>query len=156
MSGFDLERYVEAQDEDSTFDRAMAELDNGAKRSHWMWFVFPQIAGLGTSYTARPFALTSVEEAAAYLLHPVLADRLYDATHRVLAIGGSSAVDIFGDIDADKLCSSMTVFLRADPDEPLFGDVLDRYFDGVPDGMTDRLIADSRRQRSAMFLTRPA
>ena len=108
MSGFDLERYVEAQDEDSTFDRAMAELDNGAKRSHWMWFVFPQIAGLGTSYTARHFALTSVEEAAAYLLHPVLADRLYDATHR------------------------------------------------VPDGMTDRLIADSRRQRSAMFLTRPA
>jgi len=156
MAAFDLQRFVDAQDEDGTFDRAMVELDRGAKRSHWMWFVFPQIAGLGTTNTARYFALASVEEAAAYLLHPVLAHRLYEASERVLAIDGSSAFDIFGGTDAAKLCSSMTIFLRADPDEPLFGDMLDQYFDGVPDGVTDQLIANSRQRRSAMHLTRPA
>jgi uncharacterized protein (DUF1810 family) len=137
----DLQRFVDAQDADGTFTRALDELAAGHKRTHWMWFVFPQLAGLGTSGTSRHFALASVEEAVAYLGHPVLGPRLHEASRRVLTGPSATAVDILGPVDATKLRSSMTLFHRADPDDPLFPAVLERFFDGVPDRRTDALLA---------------
>jgi len=141
MAGPDLQRFVVAQDGGGTFDAAMGELAAGRKVTHWMWFVFPQIAGLGTSPTARSYELASVGQAVSYLTHPVLGPRLLDATRRVLDIHGDSAVDIFGTVDTLKFRSSMTLFLRADPDQPLFARAIDRFFAGVPDRATDELIA---------------
>jgi uncharacterized protein (DUF1810 family) len=140
----DLQRFVDAQDDHGTFARALDELAAGRKRSHWMWFVLPQLAGLGMSDTARFFALASLDEAAAYLVHPVLGPRLHETVSRLLALSGVSATDVLGPVDAMKLRSSMTLFHRADPDDPAFGAVLDRYFDGVPDEDTDRLLAKAR------------
>jgi uncharacterized protein (DUF1810 family) len=142
-AAYDLERFVHAQDDGGTFDRAMDELASGTKRSHWMWFVFPQLAGLGTSATARHFAISSLDEATAYLRHPVLGDRLRAATARVLAIEGREAVDILGPVDAMKLRSSMTLFARAEPTEPLWVRVLDRYYAGAPDARTEELLGRS-------------
>ena len=139
---FSLDRFIAAQDAGDTYDAALAELRAGCKVSHWMWFVFPQIAGLGRSSTARKYAITSLAEARAYLRDPILGPRLLDATRAVDELSGSTAEEIFGAIDAVKLRSSMTLFARAAPDEPLFQRVLDRYFDGVSDGETDRLLAD--------------
>jgi len=141
MAGSDLQRFVVAQDGGGTFDAAMRELTAGRKLTHWMWFVFPQIAGLGSSPMARRYALASVDEAAAFVTHPVLGPRLLDATRRVLGVPDASAFDIFGSVDALKLRSSMTLFLRADPDQPLFAQAVDRFFAGVPDRVTDALIA---------------
>lgn len=137
---YDLERFVEAQDTGGTYSHAVAELRAGDKTSHWMWFVFPQVAGLGQSATSREFAISSLEEAAAYLQHPVLGPRLIECTGIVAETGGRTAVQIFGSIDALKLRSSVTLFLRAAPDEPLFQQVLDRFFDGQPDPATDQLL----------------
>jgi uncharacterized protein (DUF1810 family) len=114
----------------------MAELRAGSKRSHWMWFVFPQIAGLGSSPTARHFAISGLDEARAYLAHPVLGPRLLQAAR---ALTGLSAVDparVFGPVDAVKLRSSMTLFAAADPDEPVFAEVLEQYFSGERDQAT--------------------
>ena len=135
---YDLERFVAAQDAGGTYDRVIAELQRGRKASHWMWFVFPQIAGLGRSATSREFAISGLDEAKAYLQHAVLGPRLLACTDLVLETQGRTAEDIFGGIDAQKLHSSMTLFLRAAPDEPRFAQVLDRYFDGVPDPATDQ------------------
>lgn len=137
---FDLERFVQAQDARGTYQRALEELTAGSKQSHWMWFVFPQIAGLGQSPTSRRYAITSLAEAKAYLGHPVLGPRLLECARAVAAHTGLSAVQIFGGIDARKLQSSMTLFLRAAPAEPVFQKVLDLYFDGAPDPATDRLL----------------
>jgi uncharacterized protein (DUF1810 family) len=137
---FDLERFVLAQDANGTYHRALEELRNGFKQTHWMWFVFPQVAGLGQSPTSRKYAITSGAEAQAYLRHPLLGPRLVESANAVAAHTGLSAVRIFGGIDAQKLRSSMTLFLRAAPDEPVFQEVLDRYFDGSPDPATDRLL----------------
>jgi len=134
---YDLERFVTAQDQGGTYDRALAELKRGRKTSHWMWFVFPQIAGLGQSPTSRRYAITSLEEARAYAAHPVLGPRLLECAAVVAATEAGSAEQVFGGIDAQKLHSSMTLFLRALPDEPVFGQVLDRFFEGVPDAATD-------------------
>ena len=134
---YDLERFVTAQNADGTYDRAVGELRRGQKMSHWMWFVFPQIAGLGRSELARRFAISSREEAQAYLHHPVLGPRLLECTGIVANTQGLSAEQIFGTIDAQKLRSSMTLFMRAAPAEPLFSQVIERYFDGVPDLATD-------------------
>ncbi len=109
-----------------------------------MWFVFPQLAGLGTSTTARRFALDSLDGATAYLAHPVLGPRLLEVTRCVLEGPAATAVDLLGPVDALKLRSSMTLFHRADPGEPSFTGVLDRYFDGEPDATTDRLLARGR------------
>jgi uncharacterized protein (DUF1810 family) len=145
---FNLERFVVAQDSGGTYDRAVSELRHGRKASHWMWFVFPQVAGLGQSDTSRWFAISSLAEARAYLGHPVLGPRLIECA-RILADevsdrsaeqSGRSAEQIFGGIDAVKLRSCMTLFARAAPDQALFGQVLSRYFDGVPDLATDRLL----------------
>jgi|ERR1051326_82077 uncharacterized protein (DUF1810 family) len=134
---FDLERFVEAQNAGGTYDRAIRELRNGRKTSHWMWFVFPQIAGLGFSQMSRMYAISSLEEARAYLAHPVLGPRLRECAQTIAEIRKKSAEDILGDIDAVKLRSSMTLFHRADPSEPVFYEVLKRYYDETPDRATD-------------------
>ena len=133
----DLERFVAAQDGGGTYRSAVAELERGRKAGHWMWFVFPQLAGLGSSPTARRYALASREEAAAYAAHPVLGPRLRRCAALLLAVDGRSAGEILGPVDALKLRSSMTLFLRAVPDEPVFASVLGRFFDGRPDPRTD-------------------
>jgi uncharacterized protein (DUF1810 family) len=137
---FDLQRFVRAQDEGGTYERAVAELRRGSKVSHWMWFVFPQIAGLGHSAISRRYAIASLAEARAYLDHPVLGARLTDCAGIVAALTGRTADQVFGGIDAMKLRSSMTLFRHADPRQPVFAQVLDRYFGGIPDPSTERLI----------------
>jgi len=131
-----LERFVVAQNRGGTYERATAELRAGRKLSHWMWFVFPQIEGLGLSAMAREFAISSLAEARAYLDHPVLGSRLAECTRILAAFHGKSAAEIFGDIDAVKLRSSMTLFIAAAPDGPAFGEVLAKYFGGEPDKAT--------------------
>ena len=138
-----LQRFVDAQDDDGTYESALRELRDGRKRSHWMWFIFPQIAGLGQSPSSRRYAISSLEEARAYVEHPILGPRLEDCARALLQRTGGSARDIFGGIDAMKLRSSMTLFRRADPDNALYGEVLDRYFGGEPDSATDRLLGAS-------------
>jgi uncharacterized protein (DUF1810 family) len=137
---YDLSRFVAAQDSGGAYEQAAAELRRGRKASHWMWFVFPQIAGLGQSQTSRWFAISSLDEARAYLAHPVLGPRLVECAGIVAQAQGRSAEQIFGGLDAQKLRSSVTLFLRAAPGEPVFAQVLDRFFDGLPDPATDRLI----------------
>lgn len=136
----DLTRFVAAQDEGGTYARALAELRAGRKTSHWMWFVFPQIAGLGSSPTAQRYALAGREEARAYLAHPVLGARLRECTDVVAGLDATDAGRVFGDVDALKLRSSMTLFHRADPGDDRFAAVLRRYFDGEADAATDRLL----------------
>lgn len=133
-----LERFVEAQG--SCYEGVVAELRAGRKRSHWMWFVFPQLAGLGRSTMSQHYAIRDLAEARAYLDHPVLGSRLRECAALVAATSGRSAIDIFGSIDAQKLHSSMTLFHLADSDEPVFTQVLDRYFDGMEDQGTLRLL----------------
>jgi uncharacterized protein (DUF1810 family) len=140
---YDLQRFVAAQDAAGTYESAVAELGDGRKRSHWMWFVFPQIAGLGQSPTSRRYAIRSLDEARAYLEHPVLGPRLRESTRIVAELTGRTAEEIFGGIDAVKLRSSMTLFARAAADNGLFTRVLDAYFDGRADPATDRLLADT-------------
>jgi uncharacterized protein (DUF1810 family) len=130
----DLSRFIEAQA--ATYDTALAELKRGQKTSHWMWFVFPQIAGLGHSPTARFYAIASLDEARAYLAHPVLGPRLVEAVEAILALPGHDANAVFGLPDDVKLRSSLTLFRAADPDEPSFGQALDKYFSGEPDPLT--------------------
>jgi len=132
----DLERFVAAQDEGGTYERALAELRAGRKTSHWMWFVFPQIAGLGQSATSRRYAISSLREARAYLDHPVLGPRLTECSRALLGHGERSAQEVLGEIDAVKLRSSMTLFAHADPEEPVFAQVLERYFEGEEDEAT--------------------
>jgi uncharacterized protein (DUF1810 family) len=134
----DLERFVVAQAAGGTYDRAVAELRRGRKSSHWMWFVFPQIAGLGQSPTSKRFAISSLSQAQAYLRHPVLGPRLVECASILAQLKDCDAEQIFGAVDARKLRSSMTLFLRAAPGQTLFAQVLDRYFDGVPDSATDQ------------------
>ena len=118
----------------------LLELRNGQKRGHWMWFVFPQVAGLGRSEVAQHYAIASLAEARAYAAHPVLGARLRACAAALLAVEGRSAREILGEIDAMKLRSSMTLFHRADPDEPVFRAVLERFFDGLVDPRTDALL----------------
>jgi uncharacterized protein (DUF1810 family) len=132
----DLERFVEAQA--GTYETALAELRAGSKRSHWMWFVFPQIAGLGRSPMAQRFAIASLAEARAYAAHPVLGPRVRECAAALTALPGSDPVAVMGGIDALKLRSSMTLFARAAPDEPVFEAVLAQYFGGEPDPETER------------------
>ena len=134
---YDLGRFVAAQDAGGTYEQVTAELRRGRKTGHWMWFVFPQIAGLGYSQMSRRYAISSLPEARAYLAHRVLGPRLIECATIVAQTQGRTAEQIFGGIDAMKLHSCVTLFLRAGPDEAVFGDVLARYFDGQPDAATD-------------------
>ncbi|HKD89831.1 MAG TPA: DUF1810 domain-containing protein [Streptosporangiaceae bacterium] len=137
---YHLERFVAAQEAGETFKRATAELRQGRKTSHWMWFVFPQIAGLGHSPTSRLYAISSLAEARAYLAHPVLGPRLAECAEIVCGVVDRSAEQIFGAVDAQKLRSSATLFALADPATQVFRRVLDLYFDGAPDPATEARI----------------
>lgn len=137
---FDLRRFVAAQDAGGSYRGAVTELRAGRKSGHWMWYVFPQIAGLGHSPTSKQYAIRSVDEARAYLAHPVLGPRLLECAGILAALSGRTAEDILGGIDAMKLRSSMTLFQHAAPDESAFSSVLGQYFGGVPDPATQQLI----------------
>jgi uncharacterized protein (DUF1810 family) len=139
--GEDLERFVLVQNADDAYARAIAQLRVGRKTGHWMWFVFPQTAGLGHSETSRRYSITSLSEARAYVDHPVLGARLLECTRAVCGLEAVSADEIFGPIDAMKLRSSMTLFMRACPEESGFAAIIDRYFDGKPDARTDEWLA---------------
>jgi uncharacterized protein (DUF1810 family) len=135
---FRLRRFVEAQDAAGTYQAALAELRRGRKTSHWMWFVFPQVAGLGSSPTAREYAISGLDEARAYLAHPVLGPRLLESSRALLDGPGRSADEVLGPVDAMKLRSAMTLFLRAaGGGGTTFRAVLARFFDGEPDAATD-------------------
>jgi uncharacterized protein (DUF1810 family) len=136
----DLERFVEAQDAGGTYDAALRELRAGAKRSHWMWFVFPQLAGLGRSATAQYYAISGLPEAQAYLDHPVLGPRLVECATALTGLDTTDPVRVLGPVDAVKLRSSMTLFERAEPEVAAFGEVLDRFFGGERDEATARLL----------------
>ena len=139
---FRLRRFIDAQR--PVYDAVVAELRDGRKRSHWMWFVFPQIAGLGRSEMSERFAISSLDEARAYLAHPVLGPRLRECATLVAAVEGRSIAEIFGAPDDRKFRSSMTLFARAAPQEPVFAECLRRYFAGEPDPETlDRLSISS-------------
>jgi uncharacterized protein (DUF1810 family) len=137
---YDLERFVAAQNAGGAYDRATGELRDGRKTSHWMWFVFPQIAGLGRSEMARTYAISSMEEAKAYVAHPLLGSRLIECAGIVGGLQGRTARAIFGEVDAQKLHSSMTLFHEALTGEPSFRRVLDVYFDGREDPATTQSI----------------
>ena len=142
---FDLERFVSAQNADRTYERAVAELRDGRKRTHWMWFVYPQIAGLGQSATSQRYAIASLEEARAYRQHPVLGPRLVECARIIAATAGDRSVrQILGGIDAQKLHSSMTLFAQAEPEDRAFAAVLDRFFDGTLDRATLDLLGVGR------------
>ncbi|WP_432769569.1 MAG: DUF1810 domain-containing protein [Sphingopyxis sp.] len=134
MSGdHGLERFVDAQEQ--IYPGALAEIRRGAKRSHWMWYIFPQLAGLGRSATAQRYAISGLEEARAYLKHPLLGSRYVECVSSLQDLIGHDPVAVFGEVDAVKLCSSLTLFEAADP-RPLFGAALDRWFAGARDQRT--------------------
>lgn len=136
MADFDLDRFVQAQDADGTYQRALAELRGGCKSSHWMWFVAPQIEGLGRSPTARAYAITGLDEARAYLEHPLLGPRLRECADALLGLAGDDPVAVMGGIDAVKLRSSMTLFAQADSAEERFPAVLRKFYGGEEDEAT--------------------
>jgi uncharacterized protein (DUF1810 family) len=140
----DLQRFVAAQLAEYPF--AFAELRRGRKVGHWMWFVFPQIAGLGSSATSQRYAIASLEEAKAYLRHRLLGPRLLECAETLMGLRECTAQDVLGYIDAVKLRSSMTLFARAAPDEPRFLSVLERYFGGVADDATDQILESQSRE----------
>ena len=135
---YNLERFVDAQN--GAYERALSELRAGHKRSHWMWFIFPQIAGLGSSFMAEKYAVRSAEEAAAYLADPVLGSRLLRCVDAVLAIEGKSAHEVFGSPDDFKLRSSMTLFAAISEHGSPFHKVIDRFYRGEFDDRTIQLL----------------
>jgi uncharacterized protein (DUF1810 family) len=139
-----LRRFVDAQNANGTYQEVISELRSGRKSSHWMWYVFPQVKGLGQSSMANHYGIASLAEAQAYLRHPVLGPRLIECAQLLLAIDGKGATDIFGSLDAMKLRSSMTLFSRADPQQAVFRQVLDRYFQGSEDPETIRRLGSGQ------------
>jgi uncharacterized protein (DUF1810 family) len=138
---YDLDRFVVEQGR--VYEDVVDELQRGRKTSHWIWFIFPQVAGLGNSFMSERFAIASLDEARDYLAHPILGERLRECAGLILETSGRTAEQIFGSIDAMKLRSCMTLFHRAAPQETIFAQVLDRYYGGVADEATDaRLEAD--------------
>jgi len=135
---FDLSRFLAAQD--PIYPGALSEIRSGRKRTHWMWFVFPQAIGLGTSHTAQHYAIRSMDEARAYLAHPTLGHRLRECTETLLRARGKSASEIFGHPDDVKLRSSMTLFASVAEEDSAFEEVLQRYFGGKPDPLTLQFI----------------
>ncbi|MGY1680578.1 DUF1810 domain-containing protein [Geodermatophilus sp. SYSU D01176] len=133
----DLERFVRAQD-GGGYEQALRELRAGVKQSHWMWFVFPQVAGLGHSAMAQRYAVSGLAEARAYATHPVLGPRLVECAQALLELPGRDPARVLGSVDALKLRSSMTLFEAAIPDERVFGEVLERYYGGERDEETTR------------------
>ncbi|WP_457797841.1 DUF1810 domain-containing protein [Methylocystis sp. S23] len=137
---FNLQRFLDAQAE--SYDRALAELRAGRKTSHWIWYVFPQLKGLGFSEASRFYGLSGLDEARAYLAHPILGQRLRECAEAMLATGDSNAEDVLGFTDAMKFRSSMTLFAKAAPQEPLFAQALARFFKGEEDQKTLDLLQE--------------
>src|SRR6516225_4064386 len=135
---FNLHRFVQAQEGD--YDRVLFEIKSGRKRSHWMWYIFPQIDGLGFSSTARYYSIKSVDEAKAYLDHPVLGARLQECAVAVIGVDGRSATEIFGSPDDLKLKSCATLFECVSPPGPVFAQLLEKYYRGERDGKTLQLL----------------
>ena len=136
---FDLARFLEEQEH--AYDGVLDELRRGRKTGHWIWFIFPQVAGLGHSAMSQRFAIASLDEARAYLAHPVLGPRLRECITALLAVRGRTADEILGPLDAMKLRSSLTLFHRAAPDDPAFVEALDRLYGGSVDDATDEWLA---------------
>lgn len=137
---YKLSRFVEAQEQ--PYERALAEITSGRKRSHWMWFIFPQLDGLAFSATSKHYAIKSMAEAKAYLGHPLLGARLVECIEAVLGVQDRSAADIFGSPDDLKLRSCATLFARASSPDSVFAHLLQKYYDGVPDEATLKLLSD--------------
>ena len=135
---YDLDRFLVEQQH--IYAGVLEELRRGRKTGHWIWYIFPQLAGLGRSQMSRDFAIGSLDEARAYLAHLVLGTRLRECAGALLSIEGRSAEEILGSVDAMKVRSCMTLFHRAAPDEPVFRQVLDRFYGGVADSATDDLL----------------
>ena len=138
MSSKGLSRFLDAQNQ--VYLKALEEIRKGCKTSHWMWYIFPQVAGLGHSDTAKFYAIKDLQEATDYLNHPVLGKHLIEIASALLEIEGKSAVEIFGSPDDLKLCSSMTLFANVEEAHPVFIEVLDKYFNGQPDKLTLQLL----------------
>ena len=138
-TSYELQRFVDAQE--GVFDIALSEIRAGRKRTHWMWFVFPQIKGLGLSETAKFYGIADLDEAEAYLAHPVLGKHLIQISEALLQVENKkTATEIFGTPDDMKLRSSMTLFSKVENANPVFGKVLDKYFMGIQDDYTERLL----------------
>lgn len=146
MDHHDLERFVEAQEGD--YEAALAELRAGRKHTHWIWYVFPQLAGLGSSPTARRYAIASLDEAHAYLAHPVLGPRLVEATTAALSSGETDPHRLFGSPDDLKFRSSMTLFAAADPGQQAFRDALETFYRGEPDSTSLQMLGLPAGHRS--------
>lgn len=135
---YNLNRFVEAQKD--MYDIALKEIKQAGKNNHWMWFIFPQIAGLGSSYYAQLYAISSLDEAKAYMAHPILGSRLLECTKALLQLSEDLCPDFLGHIDSMKLCSSMTLFAIAAPEHTVFQDVLDKFYNGERDRKTISLL----------------
>ena len=143
MSGqdpYDLQRFVDAQEH--VYERALSEIKSGRKRSHWMWFIFPQFDGLGASSMSKRYAIRSVAEAKAYLAHPLLGPRLLESAEAALAVQTSSALELFGSPDDMKLRSCATLFASVSSEDSVFSQLINKYFDGKPDDRTLQLTGD--------------
>ena len=138
---YDLSRFLEAQK--NSYDTALREIRAGRKRSHWMWYIFPQIRGLGYSAMAQHYAIRDLEEAREYLQHPVLGPRLIEISEALLALDETDPRRVMGSPDDLKLRSCMTLFQSAAPDQPVFGKVLDKFYGGQPDGRTLEILSRS-------------
>jgi len=139
MNNSDLERFVEAQE--LMYPMALDEVRNGRKRGHWIWYIFPQLKGLGMSENSQYYGIDGIEEARAYLQHPVLGARLREITTAFLELVGKNAQEVFGHLDAMKVCSCMTLFNEVSDDD-LFQKVLDRYYNGVADDRTLEMLVE--------------
>jgi len=144
---FDLERFVAAQAD--VYDSALREIRTGRKQSHWMWFIFPQLAGLGLSPTSQRYGIAGIPEATAYLSHSLLGPRLIECSEAVTLVAGRSAHDIFGSPDDMKLCSSATLFSRVPGASAIFRRILEQYFAGQPDPRTVALLGEITQRDSA-------
>jgi uncharacterized protein (DUF1810 family) len=142
---YDLNRFVQAQEDD--YERALSELKSGRKRSHWMWYIFPQFDGLGFSTTSKRYSIKSVAEAKAYLSHPILGPRLTECVEAVLSVEGRSAHEIFGSPDDMKLRSCATLFASISPKSSIFDQLLEKFFQGERDGKTLRLLNVSSKNK---------
>jgi len=138
LENYDLERFVQAQN--GVYDQALAEIRGGRKKTHWMWFVFPQLAGLGSSPMARKYAIQNLDEAREYLKHPLLGARLRECAEAVVSVSGKSAHEIFGSPDDLKLRSCATLFAQISPEDSLFHRIIRQYYSSEPDEETIRLL----------------
>jgi uncharacterized protein (DUF1810 family) len=150
---YDLDRFVSAQD--PVYAQVVRELRTGRKTSHWMWYIFPQLSGLGRSDTARLYAIASLDEARAYVEHPILGPRLRECTTLVIGVEGQSLEAIFGAVDALKFCSSMTLFSQVTPTSKLFQAALDKYCGAVPDQATLDLLAGAKQDATPPRIVAP-